>query len=107
MILAPPLEIVDLVRPELREFFHALFRIPIDPGTLLTSWWRDPRVNRSVGGLTNSFHLWALAVDVVAPDPAHLIGHAREVGLDAIDEGSHVHLEPIGAPPSLPESFRV
>ncbi len=101
MIQAPPLAIVELVRPQLIEFFGQLFDIPIDPGTLLTSWWRDVAVNRAVGGVPNSFHLWALAVDVVAPDPAHLVGHAREVGLEAIDFDTHVHIEPTGSPPLI------
>ncbi len=69
MIQAPPLAIVELVRPELIAFFRALFEIPIDAGTVVTSWWRDPEVNLAVGGVRNSFHLWGLALDVVAPDP--------------------------------------
>lgn len=101
MIQPPPTDIVALVRPELLAFFRALFRIPIDPGTLLTSWYRDPGANAAVGGVPNSFHLWGLAFDVVAPDPAHLVGHAREVGLEAIDFGTHIHLEPIGSPPII------
>ncbi len=97
----PPPEVIELVRPELVAFFRALVTIPIDPGTLLTSWWRDPAVNKAAGGITNSFHLWGLAFDLVAPDPAHFIGHAREAGLEAIDFGSHIHLEPIGSPPLI------
>jgi len=101
VIRPPPREIVDQVLPQLQDYFQRVFRIPVDPSTAVTSWYRDPAVNRAVGGVPNSFHLWGLALDIVAPDPAHFVGHAREVGLEAIDFGTHIHLEPIGSPPVL------
>lgn len=101
MIVAPPQRIIDLARPQLIAYFRALIQIRADPGTAITSWWRDQAVNAAVGGVRNSFHLWGLALDVVAPDPGHLVHEARRVGLEPIDFGSHVHIEPTGSPPPV------
>ncbi|MEE8509160.1 MAG: D-Ala-D-Ala carboxypeptidase family metallohydrolase [Myxococcota bacterium] len=87
------------MRPELIDFLLRLFRISLQRGMTLNSWWRDPQVNLAVGGVFNSFHLWALALDIGAPDHARLIDEARAAGLEAIDEGTHVHVEPVGRPP--------
>lgn len=62
-----------------------------------TSWIRSARRNHEVGGLTSSYHLVGLGLDVVLDVSTHkdsFIKDARRLGLDAIDEGDHVHLEP-------------
>ena len=63
----------------------------------VTSWIRSSRRNHEVGGKSNSYHLVGLGIDVVLDIPIHkdsFIKEARRLGLDAIDEGDHVHLEP-------------
>lgn len=62
----------------------------------VTSWIRSEKRNKEVGGLVNSYHLFGLAVDVVLDNPAdkgRFIKAAKQLGLDAIDEGDHVHVE--------------
>ena len=62
----------------------------------VTSWIRSEKRNKEVGGVVNSYHLFGLAVDVVLDNPAdkgRFIKAAQQLGLDAIDEGDHVHVE--------------
>lgn len=62
----------------------------------ITSWWRTAARNKSRGGKANSLHLEGLAVDFVTDDPDEvtaLIAHARRLGLDAVRETDHVHVE--------------
>ena len=62
----------------------------------VTSWIRSQKRNKEVGGIAASYHLLGLAVDVVLDNPAdnaRFISAAKQIGLDAIDEGDHVHLE--------------
>ncbi len=100
-VQAPPREIWTVVLPELQSYFRKIFQLQVDPGTLVTSWWRDQAVNAAVGGVPTSFHLWGLALDVVAPDPTFIIDQAFFLGLEAFDSGTHVHLEPQGRPPNF------
>ncbi len=62
----------------------------------ITSWFRTKRRNTEVGGRDDSFHLLGLAVDVILDNPAdkaRFIQAAKRLGLDAIDENDHIHLE--------------
>lgn len=62
----------------------------------VTSWHRTPARNKAKGGLPTSLHLVGLAADLVPDDPAMkstVITEARRRGLDAVDEGDHVHIE--------------
>lgn len=63
----------------------------------ITSWIRSPQRNKTVGGMSNSQHMDGLAVDLVLDDktkaPA-LIEKATAMGLKAIDEKDHIHIEP-------------
>lgn len=62
----------------------------------VTSWKRTPARNADLGGRADSFHLDGLAADLELDDgtqaPA-LVEEARALGLDAVDEGDHVHIE--------------
>lgn len=62
----------------------------------VTSGRRTPSRNATVGGKENSRHLCGLGADFVPDlqrDRIPLIMAARRLGLDAIDEGDHIHVE--------------
>jgi hypothetical protein len=62
----------------------------------VTSWIRTAARNKQVGGVANSLHCVGLAVDVVTDhdaDKAPLIKAAKSLGLTAIDETTHIHIE--------------
>lgn len=76
-------------------------------GERVTSTYRNPSHNARVGGVSNSFHTRrgpdgrALARDSVPPPGMSMAAYAAELrrlnpGLDVINEGDHVHLEPRG-----------
>jgi len=71
------------------------------PGLALTSWFRTPEVNRDVGGDPESQHLFGLAWDIDAPRVliGQVVATARQLGLVAVDERTHVHVQmfPAGA----------
>ena len=77
-------------------------------GAQITSITRPPEENRRVGGVANSYHLTSQAGDFVVPqqNKAQFMADARAMGLEAIDEGDHIHVEPPsrGAPPPRPAS---
>ena len=77
-------------------------------GAQITSITRTPEENRRVGGVANSYHLTSQAGDFVVPqqNKAQFMADARAMGLEAIDEGDHIHVEPPsrGAPPPRPAS---
>lgn len=52
-----------------------------------TSWYRNPRENRDVGGHPESQHLVGLAIDLVADR------FAPGTGLTVLDEGDHFHVQ--------------
>ena len=63
-----------------------------------TSGLRTAKRNKAVGGNKNSRHLLGLAVDVVLDDMGKgpreaLIADARRMGLVAVYEGDHIHLQ--------------
>jgi hypothetical protein len=62
----------------------------------VTSWIRTQERNRKVGGHQKSTHLVGFGADLVPDDmdakPA-LVAAARLLGLDAVDESHHVHIE--------------
>lgn len=62
----------------------------------VTSWGRTLARNKDVGGSPSSLHLLWMAVDVVLDDPkdqAVIVRMASRVGLRAIPESDHIHLE--------------
>jgi hypothetical protein len=76
-------------------------------GERITSTYRSPAKNEAVGGVLNSYHMRrgrdgkALARDSVPPRGMSMSAYANELrrlnpGLDVINEGDHVHIEPKG-----------
>lgn len=65
------------------------------PGTVISSLQRSPKHNAEVGGVPNSQHISGTAGDFVVPADMRdsFKATARAKGLEAIDEGDHVHLE--------------
>jgi hypothetical protein len=69
------------------------------PGAIVTSRQRSAAKNRAVGGVANSYHLTDQARDFVPP-PGMSMGvlhsnlKAAFPGMDVINEGDHVHIEP-------------
>lgn len=62
----------------------------------VTSWFRTRAHNTAVGGVPNSKHLLGLAVDVVLDTSGYreqLMVDAGRLGLWALDEGDHIHLQ--------------
>jgi hypothetical protein len=66
------------------------------PGTTVTSMYRDPKKNAQVGGVANSYHTKGQAFDAVVPasQKAAAMAWAKQRGMEAIDEGDHIHFEP-------------
>lgn len=62
----------------------------------VTSWGRSEKRNKAVKGHPASKHLRWLAVDIVLDDPfrkADFIAGCGFIGLKALDEGDHVHVQ--------------
>lgn len=61
----------------------------------VTSWWRTPWRNKSVGGVEGSLHLIGWAFDVLTPTPTHK-SKLKSIGFGTIiDEGTHTHAQVI------------
>ena len=81
---------------QLHNFILTLFQLRGLFPFSVTSWIRSEKRNKEVGGLATSYHLSGLAVDIILDNPAdkaRFIKAAKRLGLDAIDEGDHVHVE--------------
>jgi len=59
----------------------------------VTSWYRTPLSNQQVGGDPLSQHLVGFAMDVVVDDPFRMRGRFEDMGLTAVVEGDHVHVQ--------------
>ena len=63
----------------------------------VTSGWRSAKHNHDVGGVQTSWHRVGMGADVVLDsefDKGPCIQHADRLGLLALDEGDHLHLQP-------------
>lgn len=76
------------------------------PGTRVTSRTRTPQQNAAAGGVANSYHLTGQARDFVPPpgmSTAQLAAQLKSAlpqGVEVIDEGDHVHIEPAPGGPT-------
>lgn len=97
----PPPSIIAQRRPELEAFIGRVVRIRFPADAALASWWRSLARNASVGGAPDSQHLIGTALDLTTRSLPLLLDEARRVGLVAIDEGTHAHLQlfPAGSSP--------
>jgi len=73
-------------------------------GGTVTSGIRSKDRNHMVGGSPRSKHLMGIAADVVLDDMALIyrdgfVHAAKKVGLSALDEADHIHLQ--GLPPGV------
>lgn len=83
------------------EFLEAAASYCALTGGSVTSWARSLKHNKAVGGVTNSAHLYGLAVDIVYDAPQTLViatERARRLGLKLLREGDHDHLQPASWP---------
>jgi uncharacterized protein YcbK (DUF882 family) len=79
------------------EFLQRVLQLAVVVPFSVTSWLRSPARNRAVGGVPTSRHLDGAAVDVVLDRPEDrevLRRFANRLGLQVLDEGDHLHLEP-------------
>lgn len=76
-------------------FFRLILVLRRTPDAIPTSWWRSVEDNREEGGDPESQHLFGLAADIVVPSRvlAGVLGVARGLGLTAVNERTHVHLQ--------------
>ena len=83
----------------IHKFVDAVLTLQAEFDFSVSSWFRTKKRNKGVGGNAESFHLCGLGADCVLdlPDDQDLlVKRARRLGLDAIVEGDHIHLEPSG-----------
>jgi len=79
-----------------RSFFDRLERAHQGIRVRPTSFWRSRSENQRVGGAGNSQHLIATALDLTYPTRSErdsAIRAMRSLGLIAVDEGDHVHVQ--------------
>lgn len=80
------------------DFVHVLILLGLRFRYSVTSWGRSPARNHAVGGHPNSYHMLFLAADVVldaGESKVDFISDAKRLGLKALDEGDHIHLQPL------------
>ena len=101
--LDPPFELLASAWfPYIFTFYLRGIRLFLSfPGIRLNSWFRTPELNRLEGGDEESQHLFALAWDLDVPRSivGLLIQAAQSLGMVAVDERTHVHVQlfPAGA----------
>jgi hypothetical protein len=90
---APPIELWhSAFGPLIREFVTRAVQT-FQPGQMLTSWHRTPESNAAAGGDPESQHLFSLAADIAGPGRDFTAHLARRLGLYAVQEFDHVHLQ--------------
>lgn len=95
---APPYRVAIEVQrwaPRIWPNFVAAARVGLQPGSFVTSWWRSPSHNVSVGGSADSQHQLGTAFDVVAApgQRAEQAAQLRRAGFRVVDEMSHLHVQ--------------
>lgn len=77
-------------------FLLAVISLSVEFDLSVTSWIRTRARNHKVGGMPHSLHMMGLAVDVVLDnetDTMLFLSKARSLGLIALDERDHIHLQ--------------
>lgn len=78
------------------EFSNLVALVVLFASGSVVSWLRSWKRNQEVGGHESSLHLVGLAVDIVFDDDVEKkagMQMAERLGLLAIDEGDHVHIQ--------------
>jgi len=81
------------------DFVNRVLLLKIRWGFSVTSWGRTDKHNKAVGGVDGSNHLFWLGMDVVLDEMKKNIEFEKDadrLGLVAIFEGDHYHLQPKG-----------
>ncbi len=79
------------------EFVNKVICLALKYHCSVSSWGRTPARNAAVGGVADSYHMLWLGLDVVLEPMVRNEGFERDadlLGLQAIFEGDHYHLEP-------------
>ena len=91
---APPREFVESFEEVYRFIIFLSEQIAaFDPTVQFTSWWRDEALNRAVGGNVKSQHLFGFALDLVADRSREIEDAVNQVGLFAVAERDHLHIQ--------------
>lgn len=80
------------------DFVHVVLLLAIQYRFSVTSWLRSPARNVAVGGHLHSYHMLGLGLDVIldpGEDKNAFFEDAKRLGLSALDEGDHIHLQPL------------
>lgn len=80
------------------------------PGAVVTSGARTPQHNADVGGVPNSYHLTDQARDMVPPQGMSIGEFHNRLqtalpGVKVLNEGDHVHIQPIARNTQTPTGF--
>lgn len=78
------------------EFLILIYLLCVAHRASVTSGYRTEKRNAEKGGLPNSLHLTGMAADLVCDEPAQaplLVLTAKRLGLNAVIEADHVHIE--------------
>jgi len=75
------------------QFVAGVQNAAVDLDLTATSWWRSAARNAAVGGHPYSQHLVGWALDVAGPDQQQFAKRARQLGLIAVQEADHVHVQ--------------
>ena len=98
-LVIPPQNVLQVTLPHVIAFLNQLGRGLVSTAGFeklrASSWYRDVEANARAGGHPDSQHLLGLAIDVVGPIEVRerLLIELRGVGLVAVDEFSHVHVQ--------------
>jgi len=97
-VVIPPASIVFTVERWAPGIYNELVRRVISAASAtpfsvgVTSWWRGPSDNLHAGGSPDSQHLLGLAIDLT-PVSGQLLENLSRVGLIAVDERDHIHVQ--------------
>lgn len=89
-------ELSTLEASRIAAFCITVIELCIEHSASVEAWYRTRERNRRLGGPLDSYHLEALAVELMPDDPKRLnalAGDARTLGLDAEVERDRVRLE--------------